>query len=82
MKRRQKLKIKISELIDDIRVSGGKVENDYFGQPQLIAKIGIKLNKKKMFFLKLKAFFCNLFNVPIEIINDRWNVDIKDNIKY
>ena len=73
--------MKISELIDDIRFSGGKVENDYFGQPQLIAKVNVKLNKKKMFFLKIKAFFCNLFNIKVEIINDKWNVNIKDNIK-
>ncbi len=75
------MKVKMSELIDDINVKGVKVEKGYFGNPQLIAKINVKLNKKKMLFLKVKAFICNLFRIPVEIINDGYNVNIKDNIK-
>jgi len=74
------MRVKTSELIKNINVSGGKIENDYFGDPHLITKLDIKLNKKRIFFLKIQAFFCNLFNIPVEWIDDHRSVKIEDSI--
>jgi hypothetical protein len=77
------MKVKISKLIEEIKITSNTIEKDTLDNSQLIANIKVKYNKKYMFFLKfIIAPIYNMLHIPVEIIDDTQNVNIKDCIKY